>query len=126
MGPALLKAPICLFDIHYNLSYIPNILYAFSQERSMADSRAGTAYGAAAWGAAAWGAAYGTIVVVQEERFRLLTASGQGLLLTLARTANATRSDLLRWQRARTPLFVAYSGEPNLASGVAQRLLPQV
>ena len=69
--------------------------------------------------------AHGHILLVQETRFRLLTGDGRGLLLTLAHNANVDADDLHRFHRQRTPLAVHYTGEPNLASGVAYRISPQ-
>jgi hypothetical protein len=66
--------------------------------------------------------ARGTIAVVQEERFRLVTDAGAGLLLTLSHKANVTPEDLWRYHRERTHVAVDYSGEPNLANGVAHRV----
>ncbi len=66
--------------------------------------------------------ARGVITIVQEGRFRLVTGEGEGLLLTLAHDAAASPRDLCAWQAAATPVVVEYSGEPNLESGVAQRV----
>ena len=64
----------------------------------------------------------GTIAVVQEERFRLISDDGQGLLLTLSRKAATTPEDLWRFHRQASHVVVEYSGEPNTDSGVAQRV----
>ena len=66
----------------------------------------------------------GRIIAVQEQRFRLQTESGQGLLLTLAVNANVDGQDLDRLRAAQTRIVVEYSGEPNLATGVAHRIRP--
>ncbi len=66
----------------------------------------------------------GTLAVVQEERFRLLTDNGQALLLTLANNPWTTELDLCRWHESGTHVSVEYEGEPNLASGVARRIWP--
>jgi hypothetical protein len=68
--------------------------------------------------------ATGAILVVQEQRFHLLTERGQGLLLTLAPGAPVQMDDLRRWQAAQTPVTVAYTGEPNLTSGIAYQVQP--
>jgi hypothetical protein len=70
--------------------------------------------------------ATGIITVVQEQRFRLLTPTGQGLLLTLARNASLTSSDLWRLHTAHIQVVVTYQGEPNLESGVAYGVRPSV
>jgi hypothetical protein len=63
--------------------------------------------------------AKGHITIVQEQRFRLVTDTGQGLLLTLAHDAPLEASDLQRLHEANTYVTVEYEGEPNLESGVA-------
>jgi urease accessory protein UreE len=65
----------------------------------------------------------GRITVVQEERFRLLTDDGRGLLLDLAADANVDADELLALRDAGTHVAVEYEGEPNLASGVARRVV---
>jgi hypothetical protein len=67
--------------------------------------------------------AQGRILLVQESRFRLLTGDGRGLLLTLAHNANVDADDLHRFHREDALLAVHYTGEPNLASGVAHRVI---
>ena len=62
----------------------------------------------------------GRITIVQEQRFRLQSDAGQGLLFTLARGASASAADLRRFHAAGTHVVVEYTGEPNLASGGAQ------
>jgi hypothetical protein len=66
----------------------------------------------------------GRIIAVQEQRFRLQTENGQGLLLTLAVNANIDSQDLHRLRAAQTWILVEYSGEPNLATGVAYLIRP--
>jgi hypothetical protein len=68
--------------------------------------------------------AIGYIILVQEQRFRLVTDAGRGLLLTLAHDARASASDLYRWHQANTRVKVAYEGEPNLESGVTRLVRP--
>ena len=63
--------------------------------------------------------AQGTIAVVQEQRFRLITDAGQGLLLTLAYDAPLDDKDLHVLHDANRHVVVEYEGEPNLDSGVA-------
>jgi hypothetical protein len=62
----------------------------------------------------------GHIVSVQEQRFRVQTETGQVYLLTLGRGARVDEAGLAELQRQRALVTVAYTGEPNLASGVAQ------
>ena len=64
----------------------------------------------------------GRIIAVQEQRFRLLTVHGQGLLLTLAHNAGAEMQTLRQMQTSGAWVEVEYSGAPNLASGVAHRV----
>ncbi len=66
--------------------------------------------------------AQGTIAVVQEERFRLITDTGQGLLLTLAYDAPLDGADLRQLHQANRHVIVEYEGEPNLDSGVAHSI----
>jgi hypothetical protein len=68
--------------------------------------------------------ATGAILVVQEQRFHLLTDSGQGLLLTLSHTAPVQIDDLCRWHATQLRVTVEYTGEPNLTSGVAYHVRP--
>jgi hypothetical protein len=68
--------------------------------------------------------ATGAILVVQEQRFHLLTDKGQGLLLTLSHTAPVQINDLCRWHAIQTPVTVEYTGEPNLTLGVAYQVRP--
>jgi len=66
----------------------------------------------------------GRIIIVQEERFRLLNNTGQGFLFSLSHAARITQQDLQRWHAADTPVTVHYQGEPNLASGIAHEIEP--
>lgn len=63
----------------------------------------------------------GQIIAVQEQRFRLNTDGGQGLLLTLHNRAHIP-ADLCELLRTQAQVEVAYEGEPNLTSGVARRI----
>jgi hypothetical protein len=64
--------------------------------------------------------AEGWIDIVEEERFRLITDTGQGLLLTLAKGAPLEGRGLQDLHRANAHVRVEYEGEPNLESGVAR------
>ncbi len=66
----------------------------------------------------------GRILLVQEERFRLLGEGGQAYLFTLSHKAAAEADDLERWHEAGTPVMVEYEGEPNLESGVVHSVRP--
>ncbi len=66
----------------------------------------------------------GTIVAVQEERFRLVSSEGQGYLLTLAKEAFTSPRELDSWRRANTLVEVRYDGQPNLEDGIAWRIWP--
>jgi hypothetical protein len=68
--------------------------------------------------------ATGYIILVQEQRFRLVTDAGRGLLLTLARDAGSSAGDLRRWHQTNTRVRVSYEGEPNLESGVTRLVRP--
>ena len=66
--------------------------------------------------------AQGYITVVQEDRFRLMTDGGQGFLLTLARDARTSAADLCHLHDIHAHVAITYSGEPNLASGIAHAI----
>jgi hypothetical protein len=68
--------------------------------------------------------ATGRITIVQEQRFRLVTASGQGLMLTLAHNASVGAGDLSYFRDSQTPVVVAYEGQPGMSSGVAHTIRP--
>jgi formate dehydrogenase major subunit len=63
--------------------------------------------------------ASGQVRAVQEQRFRLITDDGRGLLLTLAHDAGIDGPALARCAREGARVTVQYEGEPNLDSGVA-------
>ncbi len=62
----------------------------------------------------------GHILMVQEERFRLMTDAGETLLLTVPTFARFGPADLKRWHAQNAHLRVTYAGAPNLVSGVAR------
>ena len=64
----------------------------------------------------------GYITVVQEGRFRFVTDDGRGLLLTLARDAGVTSSELQQLQKAHTRARIEYSGDSNTISGLAHKV----
>ena len=66
----------------------------------------------------------GRIVVVQENRFRLVGETGRGYLFTLHHASGTNIEDLQRWQEDDTRLTVEYTGEPNIASGIAHNIAP--
>ncbi len=70
--------------------------------------------------------ARGTIVAVQEDRFRLTNLKGITLLLTVAKGAGIRIADLHDWQAAAVQVEAWYSGSPNLVSGVAHSVEPLV
>jgi hypothetical protein len=65
--------------------------------------------------------AYGRLIQVQEQRFRLALDDGPVYLLTLAHDAVADLQDLLR---SGQRVVVEYEGEPGLSSGVAHAVRP--
>jgi hypothetical protein len=67
---------------------------------------------------------HGRIVTVQENRFRLVRKTGQGYLFTLHHASRTNIEDLQRWQEDDTRLTVEYTGEPNIASGIAHHIAP--
>ncbi len=60
----------------------------------------------------------GRIILVQEERFRMVDSDGRSFLFDLSHSAPATSEDLKRWSRAKAWLRVEYEGEPEMESGV--------
>ncbi|HEU5012701.1 MAG TPA: hypothetical protein VFT66_09170 [Roseiflexaceae bacterium] len=64
----------------------------------------------------------GHITVVQEERFRMITEGGQGLLFTLGNSIRYGADDLRRFRDTQTPVVVEYSGAPNLSTGMAHKV----
>ena len=65
----------------------------------------------------------GRIIAVQEQRFKLLTDTGQVLLLTLDRHAPLEATDLSRMRDERTPVQVDIHGVPNQKGGLARNVL---
>lgn len=68
--------------------------------------------------------AVGRVLLVQENRFRLLRPKGQSLLFSLGPSAKEDAADLRAWHEAGTEVMVRYSGEPDLDTGVAHAVEP--
>jgi hypothetical protein len=68
--------------------------------------------------------ASGTIIGVQEMRFRLMTEDGKGLLLTLGHNSPVSINDLKRWHKSNTRVVVVFNGEPNYESTAVQSIRP--
>ncbi len=68
--------------------------------------------------------ATGTIVAIQEERFRLETERGVGLLLTLANRSLISVERMEEWFCAGTQVTIEYRGEPNRVTGIAYCVRP--
>jgi hypothetical protein len=66
----------------------------------------------------------GRIIVVQENRFRLVGDNGRSYLFALHHAGDPQIEDLQRWQQDGTRLMVEYTGEPNIATGVAHSVSP--
>lgn len=66
----------------------------------------------------------GTIVAIQEERFRLETERGVGLLLTLATRSVVCMDCMEMWFCSGIPVSIEYLGEPNRSTGVAYSVRP--
>jgi hypothetical protein len=66
----------------------------------------------------------GRIILVQENRFRLVGDSGKGYLLMLSHKTTAAQKDLERWRDAGIQVVAEYEGDPSLASGIAHRVEP--
>ena len=61
----------------------------------------------------------GRIIAFQEQRFRLLTDTGQVYLLTLRADGHLDATTLADLQRRRAHVAVHFTGQPNLVGGVA-------
>ena len=61
----------------------------------------------------------GRIIALQEQRFRFLTDTGQVYLLTLSADGRPDIDRLAQFQRRAAHLTVRFTGQPNLAGGVA-------
>ncbi len=66
--------------------------------------------------------ATGRIVVVQENRFRLVTEAGRAHLFILAHDAAVEAQDLPPLQREQTRVTVDYSDSPDRIAFIAHRL----
>jgi hypothetical protein len=68
--------------------------------------------------------ARGEVIAVQEQFFRIVTETGQGLLFTLSHRRTASAANLIHYRDQRTPVEVEYEGEPGLTSAIAHRVQP--
>ncbi len=66
----------------------------------------------------------GRIILVQEDRFRIVDGTGRGYLLGISYKAGLGQEDLERFHEADAQVRVEYTGEPNLASGIAHNIEP--
>lgn len=66
----------------------------------------------------------GRILLVQEDRFRLVGRTGKGYLFSMSHNARAGSRDLQQWRRANFHVLVRFSGEPNLKNGIAYSVEP--
>jgi len=66
----------------------------------------------------------GHIILVQEDRFRMVDDLGRGYLFTLSHKARTGEKDLRDWHNSNMNVIVRYSGDPNLATGVAHEVEP--
>ena len=64
----------------------------------------------------------GQIISVQEQRFRVQTEHGQVYLLTLGRHAAIDSGTLGELHRRGARVEVSYTGQPNMADGIAQHV----
>ncbi len=62
----------------------------------------------------------GHIILIQEERIRMLGDDGRGYLLTLA--TDAETEDLEELLDRKEHVLVEYEGEPDLDSGVVHKI----
>ena len=66
----------------------------------------------------------GRIILVQEERFRMVDDSGRGYLFDLSHSSRTRSEDLVNWKNRNTQVFVEFEGTPNFSSGIAHRIEP--
>ncbi len=66
----------------------------------------------------------GRIILVQEDRFRMVDSTGKGYLFTLSRKAPLSQEDLQRFHNTDIRVLIEYEGEPNTSSGVAHTVEP--
>ena len=66
----------------------------------------------------------GRILLVQEERFRILSESGRSYLFGLAHNASVASEDIVHWHNINAHVIVEYEGEPNLEDGIAHSVKP--
>lgn len=66
----------------------------------------------------------GRIILIQEDRFRLVDMTGRGYLFSLSHSTYTNPADLRRWHDADLEVMVEYKGEPNLATGIAHKVDP--
>lgn len=66
----------------------------------------------------------GRILLIQEDRFRLVGEKGQEFLFTLSHKASCTADDLELWHKENRPVLVEYEGEPDFESAVAHSVRP--
>ncbi len=64
----------------------------------------------------------GHIVLVQEERFRVIDESGRSYLFDLSHKSSVGNEDLLVLAETKTDVLVEYEGEPELETGVARSI----
>ncbi len=61
----------------------------------------------------------GRIVVIQEDRFRLVRGRGQVFLFTLSHKASSSVDDLDLWHKQNRRVVVEYEGRSDFESAVA-------
>ncbi len=66
----------------------------------------------------------GRVILVQEDRFRVVGNAGKGYLFTLSNKAGINQEDLERFRDANVEVVIEYEGEPNLVNGIARLVEP--
>lgn len=61
----------------------------------------------------------GRILLVHEDKFRIVDDTGRGYLFALSHDAPVSGRDLRLMHEAQVPVCVRYEGEPSLDSGIA-------
>jgi hypothetical protein len=66
----------------------------------------------------------GRVNLIQEQRFRLILDDGRSFLFTLGHNASMDAGALETVKRKHQRVRVAFTGEPDQASGVARTIQP--
>lgn len=66
----------------------------------------------------------GTLIAIQEERFRLETENGEVYLLTIANRAPVDYRQMVEWYQNNVPVTAQFQGESNTVTGIVHIVRP--